>query len=187
MNGISLMLPVLLLVHNIIDFGQNGAPESYKNRLNCVITEYIEAVEDQNNLKLVNKTGCFDDMIWKLGLQFESTEDYGIDEARMLILGLIDTLLMTVNDTPQLRPYLPHCSLTAAQLEIRVNFIGLCKYNYPDPGQIKYVVFKNGKITYYIQGRDCLSQLDLVRNEPLEFARLIAPGPYYSNQCNMGP
>ena len=76
MFGFLITIPCMLLNLNLIDFGQNGAPESYKNRLNCVITEYVDKVEDQNNLKFVNKTGCYDALIWDMGLQFESTADY---------------------------------------------------------------------------------------------------------------
>ena len=48
---------------------------------------------------------------------------------------------------------------------------------------MKYVVYKNGKITYYIQGRNCLSELQMVREEPLELARYISPGPSYIDSC----
>jgi hypothetical protein len=147
------------------------------------MTDYIETIEDQNNLHLVNKTGCFGDTIHYIGLQFESTSSYNLAESRNLVLGLMETLLMTLNNNSYLKPYLPPCSLTSDNIEIRIHFIGDCKYNYPSPNTIQYVIFKGGWLTYYQLNTRCLNELDKIKEEPLELAKNLAPADLYSKDC----
>jgi hypothetical protein len=184
MTGFYLALPYLLLTHNIVDFEPNGACETYKNRLNCAMTEYIEILEAQNNIKLINKTGRFGETIDYIGLQFESTNAYDLAQSRNLVLGIMETLLNTLNDNSYLKHYFPHCHLTAENIEIRINFIGDCKYNYPSPNTIQYVLFKDGWLTYYIQKTStCFEEFEKIKEEPLELARRLAPSVLYSQDC----
>jgi hypothetical protein len=183
MHGLLVALPYLLLTHNLVDFEPNGACGAYKNRLNCVMTEYIETLESENNLHLVNKTGYFGETIESIGLQFETTSSYDLAGSRNLVLGLMETLLLTLNGNSYLKPYLPQCALTAENIEIRINFIGDCKYNYPSPHDIKYVVFKGGWLTYYQLNTRCLDKLEKIKEEPLELAKSLAPAELYSKDC----
>lgn len=183
MLGIFIALPYLLLTHNLVDFESNGANGPYKNRLNCVITEYIEILEAQNNLRLVNKTGCFGEKIDYIALQFETTSSYNLSGSRNLLLGLMETLLTTLNSNTYLKPYFPHCALTSDKIEIRIHFIGDCKYNYPSPNDISYAVFKGGWLSYYQLNTRCLDKLELIKEEPLELAKGLAPEELYSKDC----
>ncbi len=184
MNILSILLPYLL-IHNTVDFAQNGANETYKNRLNCVITEYVETLEEDNHLRLVNKTGSFDDTINEIGLQFESEGFYDLPSARTLVLGLLETFLITINSNSYLRPYFPSCSLTSKNVEIRVNFLDICKCDYPDPNEINYVILKDEWITYYAVNPRNLFVLEKIREEPLRLATLLAPSVLYSKRCSI--
>lgn len=171
MNWLTLITPWMLLIHNTVDFRENGAQEEYYQKLNFVVTGYIEMLENCNNLRLINKTGCMDCTIHYLGLQFESYDTRNINSARKLMLGLIDSFLKTINDSTCLRPYL-HCyPFTTENVEIRVHFVDDCKYSYPAPDEIKYMTFIDGTITYNTGNPRCLGELEKLREEPLDFAR----------------
>jgi hypothetical protein len=184
MKGLLIALPYFLLVHNTVDFGPNGAREAYKNRFNCVMTEYIDTLEEENNLRLVSNTGEFGDKINKISLQFESTYSYDLSETRNLVLGLLETLLTTINSNSYLHPYLPNCALTSENIEIRVHFIGICKYDYPNPNDIQYVVLKDEWIAYYVVNPRNLFELEKIREEPLRLAKVLAPSVLYSKDCS---
>lgn len=175
MNMLALMLPWFLLTHNVIDFYDNGAGESYVECLNHVVTTYIENLEKYNPIRFTNKTGCMDDEgIHKIGLQFDAAVHVELAEARLMMLGLIDSFLQALNDFPGPRPYLK-CGepFTSCQLEIRVQFTDDCKFPYPSPNEIKYMIFKDGKISFYLGNPRCLGKLTRLRDEPLCLSRRI--------------
>lgn len=177
MNALMLMPLFMLMVHNTVDFSQNGACDQYVNILNCVITDYVEVMEEHNNLRLVNKTGHMGEKIYKIGLQYESYEHFNLDNARTMMIGLIDSLIDAINQSKRLRPYLSNCAFTPDNVEIRVNFVDTCMYAYPAFNDIKYMSFNDGVITYSIFTPNCLGQLTLsrLRDEPLDFARRASP------------
>ena len=172
MNWLTLITPWMLLVHNTVDFRETGAQEEYYQKLNHVVTGYIEMLENcNNNLRLVNKTGCMDCKIHSLGLQFEARDSRNIDSARKLMLSLVDSFLKTINGSECLRPYLCRHPFTANNIEIRVNFVNDSKYYYPAPNEIKYMSFIDGTITYNTGNPRFLGELEKLREEPLDFAR----------------
>lgn len=179
-----LLLPTLLMVHNVVDFSQLGAPPSYANILNCAITDFVELLEAHNDLKLVNKTAVLDSKIRKIGLQFEAEHYYTLEHARTMMVGLVDSLLDALNRTPRLIPFRPsHCQtpFTADNVEIQVTFVDDCKFSYWGFEQIKFMTFRNGIISYYVaippRMAPCGGPLARLRDEPLDFARKVSPPP----------
>jgi len=185
MNLFSLFLPWMLLVHNTVDFRENGAQEEYLHILNYTVTEYIGMLEDNNRIKLVNKTGWMGDKICKLSLLFQSYEKQDVDTSRQMILTLIDSFVKAINEgcRGRLKPFLENCTFTSCDVEIRVNYIDDCKYPYPFPGTVKYVAYADGYITYSTENPRCLGLLEPLRRETLCFARQLAtpvqPLPFY--------
>ncbi len=178
MNPLIFLLPTLLMVHNMVDFTQNGAPDAYVNILNCVVTDYIEILEDHNDLKLVNKSALLDQRIHRLGLQFEVYNHYSLDHARTMMIGLVDSFLDALNQSKRLIPFRPNpCGFSSNDIEIRVTFIDDCKFPYPAFDEIKYMSFAHGIITYNVGNPRCLGQLLRYREEPLGFARRASPPP----------
>lgn len=176
----ALLMPLLfLMVHNPVDFTQNGACADYVNILNCVVTDYIEILEDHNNLRLVNKTGEMGAKIDKIGLQFESYDPYTLDNARTMMIGLIDSFLDALNQSKRLRPYLNGCHFTPGNIDIRVNFVQNSLYPYPAFNEVQYMSFEDGVISYSTIMRNCLGQYQMkrLRDEPLDFARRASPPP----------
>lgn len=174
----ALMIPFfMLMVHNTVDFSQFGASENYVNILNRVITDYVEVLEDHNNLRLVNKTGEMGQKIHKIGLQFESYEHFSLDNARTMMIGLVDSLLDAINRSQRLRPFIPHCGFTPHHIEIRVNFVDTSTYSYPDFDEIKNMTYSDGVITYSVIAPNCLGErvMSRLRDEPLDFARRASP------------
>ncbi len=174
MSWLFFLLPCTLLVHNIVNFSENGAYPSYGPRLNCLITEYVEMLERCNHLRLVNKTGCFGDKIFNIGLFFESEDFQTLESSRKYMLALIDSFVKIMNQDPRLHPYLP-CPFTSNNIELRIHFVDDCSYSYPTPGQIAYVSFVDNTITYSVQNPRRPFQLEKLREESLELARALSP------------
>lgn len=181
------LMPFLfLMVHNTVDFSNFGAPEAYSNILNRVVTDYVEILENHNNLKLINRWGEFNHKIHKIGLQYESYDPYTVDDARTMMIGLIDSVLDAMNRSQRLRQYAEGCSFTPDNVEIRVNFVN-DSCSYPAFNQIQAMNYIDGVITYSVLGSNCLgqSQLKKLREEPLDFARRLASPlmQYIPPQC----
>ncbi len=186
MNFLSLFIPVMLLVHNTVDFRSSGAQESYANKLNVTVTDWIEKLEEHNNIRLINQTGSMDEKICKLGLQFQSPVQYDIVNGRKMILQLIDGFLQLINSSDCLKPYLYCPPFTLNRLEISVNFVGNCKFSYFSAGQLKYLSFSEGVITYY--GVNGCGDLEKLQEEPLDFARkVIAQDPATRTYYTLDP
>jgi hypothetical protein len=177
MHALTLLLPGLLLVHNPVDFSVVGARSEYVNLLNCIVTDYVEILEDHNNLRLVNKTGYMDEKIGSIGLQFESYDHYTMSTARTLMIGLIESFLDALNQSCRLSRYLYKAPFTPDDIEIRVNFIDTCKYPYPAFDEIKYMSFSEGVISYSVGSTTCLGELVHLRDESYDFARQNAANP----------
>lgn len=177
MTWISLFLPWMLMVHNTVDFRENGAQETYMNALNYTVTQYVDMLEENNHIKLVNKTGRMGEKISHLKLLFESYDRHDTAASRQMILGLIYSFLDALNKGchGRLRPFLCPYPFTPCNIEIGVNYIDTCKYPYPTPGTIKYVSFADGMITYSTEDPRCLGRLELFRQESLCLARQLAP------------
>lgn len=180
MNMLSLFLPFLLMVHNAVDFSHNGACEEYVHILNCIVNDYVEMLEENNNIHLVNKVGSMNGQIHFLGLHFESYDLMDQDTARKMMLQLVDSFLNKINSNKRLKNFLCPAPFTADQLEIRVNFVSDCLYPYPEPGMIKYMTFIDGKTTFYAENPRWLGNLEKLREETLEFSRLAENLPYPS-------
>src|ERR1700722_8537483 len=140
----------MLLVHNGIDFSKMHAPKKYCTQLNYLISDYIEALEKCNNIRLINITGTFDTPDLRIGLQFESSEYQTINSARLMMLDLIDSFLQTLNSNLNLLGRDSCHPFTEKNIELRIYFVDNCKYSYPAPDQIKYASFMDGLITYSI-------------------------------------
>lgn len=173
----ALLMPFLfLMVHNLVDFSQVGAPEDYSTILSRVVTDYIDVLEEHNNLKLINKWGDFNSKIHKIGLEFDSYDRYTIDDARTMMIGLIDSLLDAMNRSQRLHPYAEGCFYSPDNVEIRVNFVSDSCNGYPAFNEIQSMSYMDGTITYSVLSSNCLgqSQLKRLREEPLGFARRLA-------------
>ena len=174
MNMLTLMLPWLLLTHNVVDFYNNGASDRYVECLNQVVTTYVDQLEHSNAIRLTNKTGWMDESgIHQLGLQFDSRDHVDLAGARHMMLGLIESFLDAINACPDRKPYLSYGPLTSCHLEIRVQFIDDCQFSYPLPTEIKYMIFREGKISYYLGNPRILGNIERLRDEPLSLARQI--------------
>lgn len=173
----ALLMPFLfLMVHNTVDFSKVGAHGDYVNILNYVVTDYIEILEEHNNLRLVNKTGEFNTKIHKIGLQFEIYNHYTLDTGRTMMIGLIDSFLDALNKSKRLHPYAEGCFFTPDNIDIRVNFVDDSCTAYPAFNEIQSMSYSDGVITYSTLTTNCLgqSQLKPLRDEPLDFARRLA-------------
>jgi hypothetical protein len=170
MSGLPLFMSYMLLVHNIVDFSEYGACEPYLQRLNCLVTDYVEMLERCNDLRLVNKTGHMGKKICNIGLQFESEDHHDINSGRKFMVALIDNFVKTMNQDPRLNPYL-ECPFTADNIELRLHFVDNCLYSYPTSGRILYMSFMEGAITYDVGNPRNPGELEKLREESLEFAR----------------
>ena len=112
-----------------------------------------------------------DEKIYSLGLQFESTAYYHMDSGRKMMLQLIDGFLDLLNTSDCIKPYLYCLPFSSSHLEISINFIDDCKYSYFSAGQLKYLSFSDGVITYY--GENGCGDLEKLQEEPLEFSRRL--------------
>lgn len=179
MSWFTLLMPWMLMVHNMVDFRENGAQDSYIEILNHIVTEWVEMLEDNNNLKLINKTGTFDDKVRHIVFQFQAYDRRDMAGARDMVLGLIDSAIAALNTgcSGRLCPFLCPCPFTPCDVEIEIDFIDQCKYNYPTPGTIKYVTYSGNTISYYTEGRRCMGTLELLRDESLDFARHFGRPP----------
>jgi hypothetical protein len=175
MSWLSLIVPGMLLVHNVVDFSKIHVPKEYCPQLNCLISDYIEALEQCNNIRLVNITGTVDTPDFRIGLQFESSDYQTIDGARLWVVDLIDGVLKTLNSCPKLLGKDSCFRFTEKNIELRICFVDDCKYSYPSPEQIKYVSFMDNSITYSIgDPTNPRKELQTLRTESLEMARLFA-------------
>jgi hypothetical protein len=173
MFWLTLFMPWMLLVHNVVDF-KEAVSEEYYHKLNCLITEYVEMLEKCNNLHLTHTTGIMGEKICKLGLQFESDDHHTINTARRFMVALIDNFVMTINQDKRLQPYLHSIPFTAANIELRINFVDTCLYSYPDPNEIKNISFIDETITYNLGNPRKLGEFEKLREETLDFARLAS-------------
>src|SRR5690349_4141541 len=135
MKMLSLFLPFLLTMHNAVDFSHSGASEEYVHILNCVVNDYVEMLEENNNIHLVNKVGSMNAHIHFLGLHFESYDSMDQETARKMMLQLVDSFLDKINSNKRLKNFLCPSPFTANHIEIRVNFVSDCLYPYPEPGK----------------------------------------------------
>lgn len=181
MSLLTLFVPCLLFIFNAVDFRANGASEDYVNILNCVVNDYVEMLEESNDIHLANKVGIMDEKIQFLGLHFESYEQINQNTARKMMLQLIDSFLDALNRNSRLARYLCPSPFTADNIEIRIAFKSNCLYPYPEVGQIKYMVYKEGVVTFYAENARLLGNLEKIREEPLDFSRLAENLPYQSS------
>lgn len=170
MNWLAFLLIYPLMVHNVVDFSDYACGKPYVNKLNCLITEYVEMLETCNHLHLISHHGCMGDKINSISLLFESPDIHTIDTARVYMLGLIDHLVTTLNQDSRIKPYLT-CPFTADNVELRIQFVQNCLYPYPQQGRIMYMAFADGKIIYDIGNPRIPGELVKLREERLEFAR----------------
>ncbi len=178
MNWLTFFVPTILLMHNTVDFSRSGGCQSYVNCLNYVVTNYTGMLEDNNpTLHLVNYSGHFDETIHSLELQFESTRQLPLEEARLMILQLIDSFAAAINNFPRLHAHLADCPFSAANITIRVNFLSTCFYPYSETKYIRYMSFVDGVITYEIENPYNPGQLVKIRDEPLRAARALSEMP----------
>lgn len=161
------------MFRNPIDFHNCGARDCYVNCLNYLVTNYIEMLEEKNDIKLINKTGVMGDKISAIELQFEYYEMLDVQGSRQMMLQLIDSFVQSINSYDRLRPYL-ECPFTQDNVSIRVNFISKRKFSYPQPGEVKYMSYMDGVITYMAENPRCLGDLEKIRAEPISFARMLA-------------
>lgn len=178
MTWLSLCLPLFLGIHNMIDFRDFGAKECYATYLSYTVTEFVEMIETNNNIRLINHSGHMDDRIHHITLNFEAGGGQTIEGARNLIVGLLDSFLTAINKgcCGRLPPYLCPCPFTPDNVDIEIHFVGDCLYNYPKPGTIQYVSFSGDKIGYYVQDPVC-GGVSQIRTEPLAMALKLAAAP----------
>lgn len=172
MNWLLFLLPNILLVHNIVDFQENGARTPYAQRLNCLMTDYIEMLETCNHLQLINKTGCMDDKIHRIGLYFESQDVHDIHSSRKFMVALIDSFVSIMNQDQRLLSHL-ECPFTSHQIELHIHFVENSLCPYPTPGKIAYISFSNGIITYLTENPRKLGNFEKLREESLDLSRRI--------------
>lgn len=178
MSWLTVFVPTLLLMHNTVDFSTSNACASYVNCLNYVVTNYVEMLENNNpGLRLVNKGGHLGDKIYSLELQFESLAKYPLEEARLMMLQLVDSFVEAINSYPRVRAHLADCSFTSANLIIRVNFVSDCFYPYSETKYIKYMTFMDDKIVYEFENPYNPGQLVILRDESLARARVMSTLP----------
>lgn len=186
MNLLTLCFPFLLFIHNAVNFRDNGASENYVHILNCVVNDYVEMLEEENDIHLVNKVGVMCNKIHFLGLHFASYKSIDQNTGRKMMLQLIDSFLERLNSNKRLRPFLCPFPFTENNIELRISFRNDCLYPYPQPDTIQYMVFMNGTTTFYGENPRSLGTLEILREEPLEFSRLAENLPHRSSP-RLGP
>lgn len=174
------MTPFLLFIFNPVDFRDNGATDCYVHLLNCTVNRYIEALEEGNQIHLINKTGQMDDHIHFLGLSFVSEKSVDLATGRRMLLQLIDSFLDAINGDSKLTPFLCPNPFTEDNIEIRVTFTNDCQNPYPQPGTIQYMVFSNGSLTFYEENPRMLGSYEKLRDESIEFSRAAENLPHQS-------
>lgn len=173
MNFITCLVPALLLTHNPVSFSTNDCEDNVAC-LNFLVTNYADMLETYNSdLRLINNAGHIDDKIHSLELQFESTAKYSLEEARLMMLQLVDSFLDSLHRFPRVSGRLA-CPFTAENITIRVNFVSPCYLDFFETKYIKYMSFMNGAITYDIENSYNPCQLVTLRCESLAQARAVA-------------
>lgn len=138
-------------------FGDDEGQESYVEppvtMINCeeltaVIQEYAVELKYQKHLKLEDSRAYFNDGIHTVQLQFTSQDLKEMDEARRLLVDVVEGLLAKLNEDIFLGPDFASFPFNADHLEIYITFESYFGF-YVDPFYISWVCLEDGKAAYY--------------------------------------
>jgi hypothetical protein len=172
-----LLFPALLMGHNAIDFHRPGFNAPYINCLNYIVDQYAVMLEDKNKIFLVAQDVKGRESIESIDLTYDYAVQYDMNQARNLMLQLIDSFVQTLNNDARLKGILPPCGFSHDKLTITLNFTDECAHDYPATSRIKTVVFEDGFVSYYIQNPAKPSQVQILRREPIDFSVAAYTGP----------
>ena len=94
--------------------------------------------------------GDIDDSFNEVGCHLVAHYPATQNEARKLLLTVVDVLLKNINNNEALKPYLAEDPFPANRLKIRLRFTDKNHYSYLD-GTLEYVVLDGNEISYHQQ------------------------------------
>ncbi len=160
------------------DEGQEMYTEPPVTMMNCeemtlVIQEYAVELKHQKRLSLEDSKAYFDDGIHTVQMQFSSQDLKTMDEARQLLVDVVEGLLAKLNEDIFLGPDFASFPFSANNLEIYITFESFYGFHI-DPYYINWICLENGTAAYYtFDLRDNEKNCWHVRREPYSKSREI--------------
>lgn len=134
-----LMIAVLTLWLNGLLYAA-GAREEYEGYVQEIKTTFKEEMEKELALHAYGGTDHMDNTIEALGINFMARRRATIEEARALVLLVIDRFVRAINDHEKIQPYLAERPFTHKRVSISIRFKNQNGESYVD-GSVASIFF----------------------------------------------
>lgn len=141
----------------------------YEEIADKITAKTSQQLKKQMNLFLVGTGGRMMHDIQAMDMSFHYYQYVDIQQARKLLVHVIDEYLSEINNSNEIQPYLHDHPFTAKNVEIR---IWICEPDgsAPPMGQVDYFSAIDGYLNFYLYGPDSILQ------ETYEEAKKIVSG-----------
>ncbi|MBA2369625.1 MAG: hypothetical protein H0V82_11460 [Candidatus Protochlamydia sp.] len=113
-----------------------------------IFTSFIKKMEKKHGLEYVSIGGKINPSIEGIGAKFVLVKRTTKEEARALLLAVVEQLLQMINSNESLNNNLVEYPFPSNRLKIRISFTKKNYYSYSD-GSMESVALENNEVTYY--------------------------------------
>jgi hypothetical protein len=118
------------------------------------ITEKVaKELKAQKNLYLIGTGGRMMDDIQMMAMSFNYYQEVNLEQARKLLIYVINEYISDINNDQDVRPYLHEYPFTSKNVEIRIFIYGPDRRKLP-PEKIGYISSIDGVLEYYTRADD---------------------------------
>jgi len=147
----------------------------YEMYVNEIIRSFTDTMEREFNLKCIGDGGRMPNDVEEISVAFVYYKKATVDQARLLEVKAIETLLQIVNSHEKIRPYLREYPFKSNRVEISISFRKLDNSSYTDDSVARVTQIRN---TIYYRGTDGSSKnYYSLGEESFEKALKIAQNP----------
>lgn len=139
-----------------------------------IMTPFIQNCEKEYKLDCIGTGGRFAKNVGGINIDFIACRKGTIEEARILEVKMIETLLAKVNSCNKIRPFLAEYPFMAEELNITVAFRKANNSRYSD-GSVVYAFLGRGNLIYCAEDPKTGQLIDIMK-EPYEEALKIVYG-----------
>ncbi|MBS0628415.1 MAG: hypothetical protein JSS09_09425, partial [Verrucomicrobia bacterium] len=109
----------------------------------------IEKLSQEKQLRVIGTGGGMMGDIYKMSLSFQFFHQVNLEEARSLLVDVVDMYLKDINETKSIRPYLHNYPFTPKDIEIDI-WIKNSDYSNVSHNQIDYIIATKGELHYHL-------------------------------------
>ncbi len=113
--------------------------------LDEISANFIQEVSDEFGLLVEAYGGSMPEKIEKINLRFRSNKKTSIDEARWLLISLMQRLAEQINQDEKIRPFLVEYPFPATRANISINFL---KTSLDELNTVDFVLTGRNKVFY---------------------------------------